>query len=199
MSRSVLFMSRYRVTRLHHMSFLYAHLTIAVTAFLHASQSGPSSRSLPSHLHRCYLLCNIRVFSSHYMAIPRKAFLGDISGDCLDHCMSFFLLLLLECHRLLNTLGQPDWHTFSRPRCALAPSTSHSSAALAIPFHRPTALLLAFLVIFILQDGVCQSSLCEHMPCNCPGYICIRSVYAWCNAPATVFCSNGFQTFYAYM
>ena len=50
-------------------------------------QSGPSSRSLPSHLHRCYLLCNVRVFSSHHMAIPRKAFLGDICSDRLDHCV----------------------------------------------------------------------------------------------------------------
>ena len=32
---------------------------------VHPPQSGPSSRSLPSHLHRCYLLCNICVFSSH--------------------------------------------------------------------------------------------------------------------------------------
>ena len=38
---------------------------------VHPPQSGPSSRSLP-HLHRCYLLCNIRVFSSRYMAIPRS-------------------------------------------------------------------------------------------------------------------------------
>ena len=29
---------------------------------VHPSQSGPSSRYLPSHLHCCYLLCNIRVF-----------------------------------------------------------------------------------------------------------------------------------------
>ena len=34
-------------------------------------QSGPSSRSLPSHLHCCYLPCNVRLFSSHHMAIPR--------------------------------------------------------------------------------------------------------------------------------
>ena len=42
---------------------------------VHPSQSGPSSRSLPSHLHCCYLLCNMCFFSSHYMAIPREAFL----------------------------------------------------------------------------------------------------------------------------
>ena len=53
---------------------------------VHPPQSGPSSRRyLPSHLHCCYTLCNVRVFSSHHMAIlchyttiPRKAFLGDI-------------------------------------------------------------------------------------------------------------------------
>ena len=33
---------------------------------------------LPSHLHLCYFICNMCFFSSHYMAIPRKAFLGDI-------------------------------------------------------------------------------------------------------------------------
>ena len=52
---------------------------------VHPPQSGPSSRSLPSHLHRRYLLCNVQVFSSHNMSIPRKVFLGDICGDWLDH------------------------------------------------------------------------------------------------------------------
>ena len=33
-------------------------------------------------------LCNILVVSSHYMAIQRKAFLGDICGDWLDHCIA---------------------------------------------------------------------------------------------------------------
>ena len=54
---------------------------------VHPHQSGPSSRYL-SHRHRCYLLCNIRVFSSHYMGIQRKAFLSDICGDWLDHCIA---------------------------------------------------------------------------------------------------------------
>ena len=40
---------------------------------VHPPQSGPSSMSLPSHIHCCYLLCNVRVFSPHHMAIPRKA------------------------------------------------------------------------------------------------------------------------------
>ena len=53
----------------------------------HPPQSGPSPRSLPSHLHCCYMLCNVRVFSSHRMAMPRKAFLGDICGDWLEHCI----------------------------------------------------------------------------------------------------------------
>ena len=44
---------------------------------VHPPQSRLSSRSLPSHLYCCYLLCNVRIFSSHHMAIPRKAFLGD--------------------------------------------------------------------------------------------------------------------------
>ena len=39
---------------------------------VHPPQSGPSSRSLPSHRHCCYLLCNVRVFSPHHMAIPRS-------------------------------------------------------------------------------------------------------------------------------
>ena len=55
---------------------------------VHPPQSGPTSRSLPSHLHRCYLLCNMSLFSPHHMAIPRKAFLGDICGDWLDHCIA---------------------------------------------------------------------------------------------------------------
>ena len=66
-------------------------------------QSGPSSRSLPSHLHHCYLLCNVRVFSSHHMAIPRKAFLGDICGDWLDHCIAtelFISDLVFPCFAL---------------------------------------------------------------------------------------------------
>ena len=36
---------------------------------VHPPQSGHSSRSLPSHLHRCYFLCNMCFFSSHYMAM----------------------------------------------------------------------------------------------------------------------------------
>ena len=48
---------------------------------IHPPQSGPSSRSLPSHLHCCYFLCSILVVSSHCAVIPRKAFLGDICGD----------------------------------------------------------------------------------------------------------------------
>ena len=55
---------------------------------VHPPQFGPSSRSLPSHLHRCYLLISVRVFSSHHMAKPRKAFLGNICGDWLDHCIA---------------------------------------------------------------------------------------------------------------
>ena len=49
---------------------------------------GYSSRSLPSLLHCCNMLCNVRVFSSHHMVIPRKAFLGDLCGDWLDYCIA---------------------------------------------------------------------------------------------------------------
>ena len=52
---------------------------------VHPPQYGPSSRYLPPHLHWCYFLCNVRVFSPRHMAIPRKAFLSDICGDWLDH------------------------------------------------------------------------------------------------------------------
>ena len=41
---------------------------------VHPPQSGPSSRSLPSHLHRRYLLCNIRVFSSHSWPYHERRF-----------------------------------------------------------------------------------------------------------------------------
>ena len=33
---------------------------------VHPPQVGPSSRSIPSHLHRCYLLCNVRVIVSPF-------------------------------------------------------------------------------------------------------------------------------------
>ena len=57
---------------------------------VHPSQSGPSPRSLPSHLHCCYLVCNVTVVSPHHMTIPRKAFLGDIivCVNWLDHCIA---------------------------------------------------------------------------------------------------------------
>ena len=58
------------------------------TFSVHTPPSGPSSRSLPSHRHCCYMLCNVRIVSSQHMAIPRKAFLGDICGDWLDHCIA---------------------------------------------------------------------------------------------------------------
>ena len=41
-----------------------------------------------------------------------------------------------------------DWYAFSRPHIPLDPSTCHSSSAPSIPSHRPTTILLAFLVIF---------------------------------------------------
>ena len=59
-----------------------------VLHWVHPPQCGPSSRYLPSHCHCCYMLCNVRIVSSQHMAIPRKAFLGDICGDWLDHCIA---------------------------------------------------------------------------------------------------------------
>ena len=69
---------------------------------VHPPQSVPSSRSLPSHLHRCYMLCNVCVFSSHHMAIPRKAFLGDIMWWlvwplCRSWTFHFWIGLSLFC------------------------------------------------------------------------------------------------------
>ena len=53
------------------------------------SALGPSTSVWALHevsqLHRCYMFCYVRFVSSHHMAIPRKAFLGDIRGDRLDH------------------------------------------------------------------------------------------------------------------
>ncbi len=48
---------------------------------VHPLQSGPSTRSLTSHLHRYYMFCYVHFVSSHHMAIPRKTFLG---GDRLE-------------------------------------------------------------------------------------------------------------------
>ena len=69
---------------------LWIELVLAQIALpsIHPPLYGPSWGYLPSHRHCCYLLCNVRVFSSHYMAMPRKAFLGDICGDWLDHCIA---------------------------------------------------------------------------------------------------------------
>ena len=53
-----------------------------------------------------------------------------------------------ECHQLFIFLGQHEWHAFSSPHGPVAPSTSHSSTALSIPLHRPTTVLLSFLMIF---------------------------------------------------
>ena len=70
---------------------------------VHLHQSGPSTRSLPSHLHRCYMFCYVHFVSSHHMAIPRKAFLGDIRGDRLDHRIApelFISDLVFPCFAL---------------------------------------------------------------------------------------------------
>ena len=89
----------------------------------------------------------------------------------LDALLAVAALLLFhhggyvnKANRLFSLLEQHDWHTSSRPHIALAPSTSHSSSALSIPLHRPTSVLLAFLVIFSLcpEHGVCQGSLRSH-------------------------------------
>ena len=37
---------------------------------VHPPHSGPSSRSLPSHLHCCHMLCNVRLFSSLLITWP---------------------------------------------------------------------------------------------------------------------------------
>ena len=54
---------------------------------VHLPQSGPSSRSVPSHRHRCHSLFNVLVVYYHYMAMPRNAFLCDICCYWLDLCM----------------------------------------------------------------------------------------------------------------
>ena len=75
---------------------------------VHPTQSGPPSRFIPSHLHCCYPLCNIRVVSSHYMAISRKAVLVDSPGlfisDSIFPCFALNPSLhfhLGSVHRLL--------------------------------------------------------------------------------------------------
>ena len=77
---------------------------------VHPPQFGHSSGSIPSHLHCCYLLCNVRVFSSHHMAIPRNTFMSDTCGHWLESilasssrlCASFAALLCVvpnnHCH-----------------------------------------------------------------------------------------------------
>ena len=55
-----------------------------------------TSRSLPSHLHRCYFLCDILVVSSHHMAIPRKALLSEADLFVSDS--------VFPCHAL-----NPSW------------------------------------------------------------------------------------------
>ena len=47
-------------------------------------------------------------------------------------------------------------HSFSRPPGPLAPSTSHSSSAQSIPLHRPSTVLLAFLIIFSPSTYACK-------------------------------------------
>ena len=54
-------------------------------------------------------------------------------------------LLLLESHRLYNTLGQYDWNAFSRVQGPLPPSTSHSSSALSIIIHQPWSSLIYYI------------------------------------------------------
>ena len=49
---------------------------------VHPPQSGPSLRSLPSHLHHYY------TFVSSLLITWPKAFLGDICGDWFDHCVA---------------------------------------------------------------------------------------------------------------
>ena len=106
----------------------------------------------------------------------------------------------------IQSVGVARLEAFSRPRCPLAPSTSHSSSTLSLPLHCPTTVLLIVLVIiplnFTPQDVACQSSFCFH---TCPNHltflqqpIILRNLhykfaYAWCNAPTTVFCSNCFE------
>ena len=60
-------------------------------------QSRPSSRSLPSHLHCCYLLCNVRVFSSHHMAIHERRFWVTYV------VIGLTIALLLKCSFLIRS------------------------------------------------------------------------------------------------
>ena len=72
-----------------------------ITHSLRPPQSGPSSGSLPFHVHRCYFLCNILVVSSHYMAMPRNAFLGDIYDDGLTIKSLLNVSFLIPSFRIL--------------------------------------------------------------------------------------------------
>ena len=99
---------------------------------VHPLQSGPSSRSLPSHRHRCYMLCNIRVFSSHNMAIPRKAFLGDIRGDRLvDHRIApelhFWFGLSLFCPESILAFSSLLCTSFAALLCVAPITRCHIS------------------------------------------------------------------------
>ena len=86
-----------------------------------------------------------------------------------SHHVSY--ICYLECHRVFSLLrGEHDWHAFSRLHAALVPSTSHSSSTLSVPLHRPTTVLLAFLVIFSPQLYPARWCLPEYPLTTCPNH-----------------------------
>ena len=60
---------------------------------VHPPQSGPSSRSLSSHLHRCDLLCNVRVFSSHGHTTKGVSGRHVVIGLTIASVMNFSFLI----------------------------------------------------------------------------------------------------------
>ena len=132
-----------------------------------------------------------------------------------------WIFVNIECHRLFNSLGQQDWHTFSRPHGPLAPSISHSGSVLYIPLHCPTTVLLAiswsFPINFTMQEGVCWCSIRSHhmskrselflndlqqraslpsVPCNSRVYLHIGRMRGVMHRSATSFCGNARVHFY---
>ena len=77
---------------------------------VHPPLSGPSLRSLPSHLYLCYFLCNMLVVSSHYMFIPRKVFwmpylvFGLTIASLLNFSFQHWFIIPAERYLICNSL-----------------------------------------------------------------------------------------------
>ena len=168
---------------------------------VHPPQSGPSSRSLPSHLHCCYFLCTrsthlsmglpqglfpptfIVVTSSALCVHPPQS--GPSSRSLPSHLHCCYFLCTLSTHLSMGLpqgLFPPTFIVVTSS--ALCPPTS-VWAFLKVSSLPPSLLLLPLHSVHPPQSGPSPRSLPSHL--HCCYFLCTRSTHLSMGLPQGLF------------